>query len=205
MCSVITRLTIDFVGNHTTGYLWPVLSQLLIPVGQILVCDLPLNIKHLTQKRKLCWAQLVQSNNHLTSYCCPYPWERITILNHLKSHYMTTLSNIWMIKPSTAKNKFYHFLCKMHEGWPCDIKDYYTNYFHESNLSQIFYSLVLTVLSLLSKFQQEATKGRLSDYWDLSWNHKSVSYHDACMCFVVVWGMHALKPLLTGRVPEICG
>lgn len=30
------------------------------------------------------------------------------------------------------------------------------------------------------------------------------SYHDACMCFVVIWRMHVLKSLLTSSVPEIC-
>lgn len=46
-CTDEVRLTIYFVGNHTTRDLWPVLSQLLVPVGQILVRNLPLNIKHL--------------------------------------------------------------------------------------------------------------------------------------------------------------
>lgn len=86
MCSVTARLTINFVGNHTTGYLWSVLSQFLIPVGQILICDLPLNIKNLWERRVV--QKGVQSSlptvwnlpiSHLTSH----PWllcERITIL-----------------------------------------------------------------------------------------------------------------------------
>lgn len=41
--------------------------------------------------------------------------------------------------------------------------------------------------------------------WYPSWSlGAGVSYHDACMCFVVVWRMHALKSFLTSSVPEIC-
>lgn len=50
---VRTRLTINLVGNHTTGYLRSVLSQLLIPVGQILICDLPLNIENLRERKEV--------------------------------------------------------------------------------------------------------------------------------------------------------
>ena len=49
---VSTRLTINFVSNHTARYLRPVFSQLLIPVGQILVCDLPLDIKNLRERTR---------------------------------------------------------------------------------------------------------------------------------------------------------
>lgn len=53
MCSVRVTLTINFVGNDTTGYLWSVLSQLPVPVGQILIRDLPLNIKNLRETRSI--------------------------------------------------------------------------------------------------------------------------------------------------------
>lgn len=51
---------------------------------------------------------------------------------------------------------------------------------------------------------EQYTGMAVNDYHDALDLKQVVSYHDACMCFVVVWGMHALKPLLTGSVPEIC-
>lgn len=81
MCNVAARPTIYFVGNHTAGYLWSVLSQLPIPVGQILICDLPLNIKDLNrrQNRKkqfsfLCWhipslTVILRENYHFHIEC----------------------------------------------------------------------------------------------------------------------------------------
>lgn len=42
-------LTIYLVSHHHTGDLRPVLSQLCVPAGQVLIGDLPLHIKHLTK------------------------------------------------------------------------------------------------------------------------------------------------------------
>lgn len=41
-------LTIYLISHHHTGDLRPVLSQLCVPAGQVLIGDLPLHVKHLT-------------------------------------------------------------------------------------------------------------------------------------------------------------
>lgn len=73
------------------------------------------------------------------------------------------------------------------------------------------YSFRFWILFIVTYYSQFAGSCRGARQDRLKWWLKgpcletnSVSHHDACVCFVVVRGMHALKPLLTSSVPEIC-
>lgn len=92
------------------------------------------------------------------------------------------------------------------------------------NLRSVFSQLLVPVCQILvSDFPlniKNLKKEVSGVYWDRLMNNPpwaskeyrqsnrlkaySVSYHDTCMCFVVVRGVHALKSLLASCVPEVC-